>query len=95
MRPVEKMFDEKLFEEGQACCAVKLPESARLGEVQTEPRHFFVLTANASDESIVGGHDWDVWIIRLFAARICTKASTRACVKFRCRCEGKEWVRAA
>ena len=89
MRAVENMLDDKLFEEGQARGAVKLPETARLREVQAEPRHFFVLTANASDESIVGGHDWTAWIIRLVVARICTKASMRAYVKFRADREGK------
>ena len=73
MRPVEKMLDDKLFEEGQARCAVKLPETTRLREVQTKARHFFVLTANANFESIVGGHDWTASIIRLFAARMYTK----------------------
>ena len=57
MRVVEKMLGDKLFEEGQARCAVKLPEATRLREVQTESRHLFVLTANANHESIVGGHD--------------------------------------
>jgi hypothetical protein len=51
------MLDDKLVEEGQARGAVKLPETTRLREVQTEPRHLFVLTANANHESIVGRHD--------------------------------------
>lgn len=56
MCAVEKTLDDKVVEEGQARGAVKLPETTRLRQVQAEPRHLFVLTANTNQESIVG-HD--------------------------------------
>ena len=75
VRPVEAPLDDKLFDEGQARRAVKLPETARLWERQTEAWHFLVLTANASQESIVGRHDWIARIIRPFITTACTKTS--------------------
>jgi hypothetical protein len=63
VRPVEAPLDDELFDEGQARRAVKLPETTRLWEHQTEAWHFLVLTANASQEAIVGWHDWIARVI--------------------------------
>ena len=54
VRPVEKAFANKLFEEFKASRAVQLPETTRLRESQAETWHLVVLTANPRQESSVG-----------------------------------------
>jgi hypothetical protein len=50
MRSVEIAFEDELFEKREARCAVDVPQTARLRQGQTKPRHLLVLGSNACQE---------------------------------------------